>query len=468
MVRFSKSPIASRIRTGCSSPSRPSYYGDRYIATPDPDRRTKYHLNNTEPTPSAAALEGGNALFRTILRIESGGPNSCEPTPGTPVKSSFLSTPVSATSPLPSYNAMVTLAQSSSPVSRDTYELLMHSYRDQRPGKGDVTPTRILDAPDLADDFYLNLMDWSTLNVLAVGLGTSVYLWNVQTAAVNHLCNMADSGDSITAVSWVRGGYNLVVGTASGRLHIYDTLSCRLLRTYGKVHGRRAGSLACKHDVISSGGGDCLIYHRDIREAGRRPFGSGSHQGEVCGLKWSPTKDISTAYLASGGNDNKVLVWDLRANKTSPLWRFRSHTAAVKALAWDPRESSVLASGGGTRDGYIRVWNTKRGSMVDEIDTGSQVCNMVWSMHSTELLSTHGFSSSGEQNLVRIWDYPKHATVRSLNGHKNRVVHLAMSPDGSTVVTGSGDETLRFWRPFNVADRRTTMRSELDHGRLIR
>ncbi|KAK7015261.1 WD40-repeat-containing domain protein [Favolaschia claudopus] len=305
----------------------------------------------------------------------------------------------------------------------------MHSSRDQRPGKGDVTPTRILDAPDLADDFYLNLMDWSTLNVLAVGLGTSVYLWNVQT--------VADSGDSITAVSWVRGGYNLVVGTASGRLHIYDTLSCQLLRTYGK------------HDVISSGGGDCLIYHRDIREAGRRPFGSGSHQGEVCGLKWSPTKDISTAYLASGGNDNKVLVWDLRANKTSPLWRFRSHTAAVKALAWDPRESS-------------------RGSMVDEIDTGSQVCNMVWSMHSTELLSTHGFSSSGEHNLVRIWDYPKHATVRSLNGHKNRVVHLAMSPDGSTVVTGSGDETLRFWRPFDVADRRTTMRSELDHGRLIR
>ncbi|KAK6966405.1 WD40 repeat-like protein, partial [Favolaschia claudopus] len=377
-----------------------------------------YHLNNTEPTPflqrvnfpfqSLAhsylleALEGGNALFRTILRIESDGPNSCEPTPGTPLKSSFLSTPVSATSPLPSYNAMVTLAQSSSPVSRDTYELLMHSYRDQRPGKGDVTPTRILDAPDLADDFYLNLMDWSTLNVLAVGLGTSVYLWNVQTAAVNHLCNMADSGDSITAVSWVRGGYNLVVGTASGRLHIYDTLSCRLLRTYGKVHGRH-----------------CLIYHRDIREAGRRPFGSGSHQGEVCGLKWSPTKDISTAYLASGGNDNKVLVWDLRANKTIPLWRFRSHTAAVKALAWDPRESSVLASGGGTRDGYIRVWNTTRGSMVDEIDTGSQVCNMVWSMHSTELLSTHGFSSSGEQNLVRIWDYPKHATVRSLNGHKN-------------------------------------------------
>jgi cell division cycle 20-like protein 1, cofactor of APC complex len=31
-------------------------------------------------------------------------------------------------------------------------------------------PFKILDAPELMDDFYLNLVDWSSLNVLAVGL----------------------------------------------------------------------------------------------------------------------------------------------------------------------------------------------------------------------------------------------------------------------------------------------------------
>lgn len=30
-----------------------------------------------------------------------------------------------------------------------------------------------------------------------------------------------------------------------------------------------------------------------------------SHVMEVCGLKWSPDK----RYLASGGNDNQVIVW---------------------------------------------------------------------------------------------------------------------------------------------------------------
>jgi len=36
----------------------------------------------------------------------------------------------------------------------------------------------------------------------------------------------------------------------------------------------------------------------------------------------------------------------------------------------------------------------------------------------------------------------------TLTGHTYRVLYLAMSPDGSTIVTGAGDETLRFWNVF--------------------
>lgn len=35
-----------------------------------------------------------------------------------------------------------------------------------------------------------------------------------------------------------------------------------------------------------------------------------------------------------------------------------------------------------------------------------------------------------------------------MTGHTYRVLYLAMSPDGSTIVTGAGDETLRFWNIF--------------------
>lgn len=40
------------------------------------------------------------------------------------------------------------------------------------------TPFKVLDAPMLQDDFYLNLVDWSSNNVLAVGLNGAVYIWS--------------------------------------------------------------------------------------------------------------------------------------------------------------------------------------------------------------------------------------------------------------------------------------------------
>jgi cell division cycle 20-like protein 1 (cofactor of APC complex) len=57
----------------------------------------------------------------------------------------------------------------------------------------------------------------------------------------------------------------------------------------------------------------------------------------------------------------------------APLWKFHEHTAAVKALAWDPHVPGVLATGGGTQDKHIRFWNVLNGSMLNELDTGSQV-----------------------------------------------------------------------------------------------
>ena len=66
------------------------------------------------------------------------------------------------------------------------------------------TPYRVLDAPDLADDFYLNLVDWSSTNVLGVGLSSCVYLWTAHTAAVSKLCDLADEQDVISSLSWVQ------------------------------------------------------------------------------------------------------------------------------------------------------------------------------------------------------------------------------------------------------------------------
>ena len=78
-------------------------------------------------------------------------------------------------------------------------------------------PTRILDAPDLVDDYYLNLLSWSQNNVLAVALGQAVYLWNAETGAIDELMQCSDPDDYVTSLSWsVNFGFGYVLMMLSG------------------------------------------------------------------------------------------------------------------------------------------------------------------------------------------------------------------------------------------------------------
>lgn len=76
-------------------------------------------------------------------------------------------------------------------------------------------PFRVLDAPNLCDDFYLNLVDWSQQNALVVALGTAVYIWNANTSSVTQLVDLGPR-NQVTSVSWSQKGSHLSVGTLEG------------------------------------------------------------------------------------------------------------------------------------------------------------------------------------------------------------------------------------------------------------
>jgi len=320
-----------------------------------------------------------------------------------------------------------------SPMNTESQKLL--SSPRKLPRKIPKTPFKVLEAPSIQDDFYLNLVDWSSQNQLAVGLSSCVYLWNASTSQVMKLCELTD--DVATSVSWIQRGTHLAVGTEKGNVQIWDVNHKRQIRDM-IGHKSRVGALAWNSHILSSGGRDKFIYHRDVRVGS--PFVSKlvGHRQEVCGLKWS----YDGSQLASGGNDNKLLVWD--STSTSPVLKFSEHMAAVKAIAWSPHQRGLLASGGGTADKTIRFWSTPTNQPLHWVDTGSQVCNLVWSKNANELVSTHGYS----QNQVVVWSYPAMTQIATLTGHTTRVLYLSVSPDGQTIVTGAGDETLRFWNVF--------------------
>ncbi|KAJ9147830.1 hypothetical protein P3X46_029947 [Hevea brasiliensis] len=327
----------------------------------------------------------------------------------------------------------------------------MHSlspfgYDDERPGvshspvktprKVPRSPYKVLDAPALQDDFYLNLVDWSSHNVLAVGLGNCVYLWNACSSKVTKLCDLGID-DSVCSVGWAQRGTHLAVGTSNGKVQIWDASRCKRVRTM-EGHRLRVGALAWSSSVLSSGSRDKSILQRDIRAQEDFVSKLSGHKSEVCGLKWS----YDNRELASGGNDNRLFVWN--QHSTQPVLKYCEHTAAVKAIAWSPHLHGLLASGGGTADRCVRFWNTTSNSHLSCMDTGSQVCNLVWSKNVNELVSTHGYS----QNQIIVWRYPTMSKLATLTGHTYRVLYLAISPDGQTIVTGAGDETLRFWNVF--------------------
>ena len=87
-----------------------------------------------------------------------------------------------------------------SPIRYDSQRIL-ETPRKQ-PRYVNKVPYKVLDAPDLQDDFYLNLVDWGSSNVLGVGLGNSVYMWNSQTGRVTKLCELKD--DTVTSVNWIQ------------------------------------------------------------------------------------------------------------------------------------------------------------------------------------------------------------------------------------------------------------------------
>lgn len=57
--------------------------------------------------------------------------------------------------------------------------------------------------------------------------------------------------------------------------------------------------------------------------------------------------------------------------------------------------------------------------------------------------------------------------IATLHGHSYRVLYLAMSPDGESIATGSGDETIRFWKVFPPKTTNKRLTSNLDLSNCI-
>ena len=300
-----------------------------------------------------------------------------------------------------------------------------------------TAPERVLDAPGLVDDYYLNLLDWSSGNQVAIGLERSVYVWSAESGSVNSLLE-CPSDTYISSVKWSDDGAYVGVGLGSGEVQIWDVEEGAKLRSM-HGHDTRVGVMGWSKHLLSTGARSGLVLNHDVRIADHKIAELASHAGEVCGLEWRS----DGAQLATGGNDNLVSIWDARS-LNAPKFAKTNHRAAVKALSWCPWQTNLLATGGGSHDRHIHFWNTTTGARVNSIDTGSQVTSLRWSKEYKEIASSSGFPD----NSISLWSYPSLVKNQEIPAHESRVLHSCLSPDGQMLATAAADESLKFWKLF--------------------
>ncbi|TQS32477.1 hypothetical protein Golomagni_07205, partial [Golovinomyces magnicellulatus] len=392
-----------------------SYAGDRFI----PNRASSSALNNAGSSKlnvpdrqrpktsgaeastalSSAADEAVAALERLDINSEESTDTYSRPSPNTVAYQDSLANACGV-----KLNTRILEFKPAPPESSKPIDLRQQYNRPLKSASASsaqtrrriaTAPERVLDAPGLIDDYYLNLLDWSSGNQVAIGLERNVYVWSADEGSVS--CLMETQSDTyVSSVKWSDDGAYVGIGLGSGEVQIWDVSEGQKIRSmFG--HDTRVGVMGWSKHLLSTGARSGLVYNHDVRVAEHKVAELVSHTSEVCGLEWRS----DGTQLATGGNDNLVSIWDARSLSV-PKFTKTNHKAAVKALAWCPWNMNLLATGGGSYDRHIHFWNSTSGARVNSIDTGSQVTSLRWSPHYREIVSSSGFPD----NSLSVWSYP--------------------------------------------------------------
>ncbi|KAM6230014.1 LOW QUALITY PROTEIN: cell division cycle protein 20 homolog B [Porphyrio hochstetteri] len=283
----------------------------------------------------------------------------------------------------------------------------------------------------LCNDYYLNILDWTLEDLIAIAVGHVAHIWNGGTLQAIESIDLNSSYKYISSLAWIKEGTCLAIGTSDGEVQLWDIEAKKRLRNmFG--HLSVVGALSWNHYILSSGSRLGFIHHYDVRVARHHVGTLCQNKKSICSLKWSLTNQL----LASGSIDGILNIWpaDPGVNLQSQPLITIPHSSAVKAVNWCPWQSNILATGGGMKDGILRVWDIKRGKIISAA-TDSQICSLLWLHKTSELMTGQGLPG----NQMKIWKYPLLINSSELYGHKGRVLQTAQSPDQNRLFSVAAD-----------------------------
>ncbi|KAK4634585.1 hypothetical protein CLAFUW4_01852 [Fulvia fulva] len=340
-------------------------------------------------------------------------------------------------------------------------------------------PFRVLDAPQLRDDFYCSLLAYShTMQCLAVGLGQHVYLWSENRGTTpTHIPDSltAPFGAHVTSLSFssaAGASAILAIGRANGQITLWSPLdfnprfssdqpapvSCVCLRPnpVKRPSVRKPGVMVNTEELLV-GDEAGHVYYYSIEWPTQSEVdlfdwqGSMSllarlecHTQQICSMAWSGDGE----YFATGGNDNQMFLYEskrllrtqgsgtavatvtvrngtpggptplvqngVRAIMPGQEKHLFTLNAAVKAIAFAPWQSSLIAAGGGSNDRCIHFFHAMSGATLATIDCYAQVTSLVWSERKQEIAVTFGFAQPEHPYRVAVFAWPSCRRVVSI------------------------------------------------------
>ena len=141
-------------------------------------------------------------------------------------------------------------------------------------------------------------------------------------------------------------------------------------------------------------------------------------------------------FLASGGDDNAVILWDVAARSEHKA--FVEHSKPVTSVAFSPN-GKLLAST--SLDGYVRLWPVSSEGSRISLRHGGWVESVAFSSDGKTLVSGGG----DQKGSVTLWDIPQKRDIATFSGHEGPVESVAFSPDGQLLASASRDKTIKLW-----------------------
>ncbi|KAF9358918.1 hypothetical protein BGX26_000622 [Mortierella sp. AD094] len=261
------------------------------------------------------------------------------------------------------------------------------------------------------------------------GWDETVRLWEVETGKFQQPSNGHSKGVKCVAYSPERD--QVASGSKDETVRLWDVKTgecCHILRGHTGVV--TSVDYSPKGDQIASGGYDRIVRLWDVKNGEFLCYFKG-HTDIISAVSFSPAGDR----IATGGWDSKVRLW--RVEDQQCLHTIEGGRNWVASAMYSPKGDLVV---GGIDDHTVRLWDVDTGKSCRILKghTGS-----VWAVAFSH--SGDQMASGSEDCRVLLWDINTNKCLHTLEGHTKRVVCVAYSPAGDMIVSSSEDRTMRLW-----------------------